>query len=142
MGRRQQQAEEQGEAVKLLLESHITKAALGAIRKLAPKLEAEHLANWRGGAFLRASDAEILVACQEEQRALLTYDQATIPDLLRQWAAEERVHSGVIFADKNTVKPSSPSAVAAALARLAQEFGEADTTNMVLFLRPAQRAPG
>jgi hypothetical protein len=125
--------------VKLLLDCHVAKATLGALRKTAPAIQAEHLAHWRGGAFLRAADAEILTACREEGRAFLTYDQATIPDLLRQWAAEERPHSGVIFADKNTVPPNAPAKVAGAVAQLAEQIGEADSTNLVLFLRPVSR---
>ena len=125
--------------MKLLFDCHVAKAALGALRKSAPAVAAEHLADWRQGAFLRADDAAILAACHGEQRVFVTYDQATIPDLLRHWAAEERDHSGVIFADENTVAPDVPAKVAAALAALAAEIGDGDTRNMVRFLRPARR---
>ena len=125
--------------MKLLFDCHITKAALAALRKTAPGLQAEHLADWRSGAFLRADDATILAACHTERRVFVTFDQATIPDLLRQWAAEERDHSGVVFADENTVAPALPAAVAAAVAALAEEIGDADTRNMVRFLRPARQ---
>lgn len=121
--------------MRLLLDCHISKATLGALRKRKPSLQTEHLANWRGGAFLRADDADILAACQQEGRVLVTFDQRTIPDLLRQWAAEDRSHAGVIFGDEHTVKPNSPASVALALAALADDIGEADTTNLVRFLR-------
>src|SRR5688500_6259991 len=107
---REEQAK--GSEVRLLLDCHITKATLPALRKKVPSLEAQHLALWRGGAFLRSSDEDILAACHQERRALVTFDQRTIPDLLRQWAAEDRPHSGVIFGDQNTVKPNRPGAVA------------------------------
>jgi predicted nuclease of predicted toxin-antitoxin system len=125
--------------VKLLFDCHVAKATLGALRKIAPGIRAEHLSHWRGGAFLRAGDEEILAACHEERRVLLTYDQATIADVLRLWAAEERPHSGVVFADENTVKPNVPAEVASAVAALAREIGNADTTNLVRHLRPASR---
>jgi predicted nuclease of predicted toxin-antitoxin system len=125
--------------VKLLFDCHVAKATLGALRKTAPGIHAEHLSHWRGGAFLRAGDEEILAACHEERRVLLTYDQATIADVLRLWAAEERPHSGVFFADENTVKPNVPAEVASAVAALAREIGNADTTNLVRYLRPASR---
>ena len=67
-----------------------------------------------------------------------TYDQATIVDLLRFWAAEDRPHSGVIFADENTVKPNLPADVASAVAALARQIGNADTTNLIRYLRPAR----
>jgi predicted nuclease of predicted toxin-antitoxin system len=125
--------------VKLLLDCHIAKATVGALRKVAPDIAAEHLAHWRGGAFLRADDDEILAACHEEKRVFLTYDQATVTDLLRRWIAEDRPHSGVVFADENTVKPNIPTGVAAAVAELAGEIGSSDRRNLVLYLRPASR---
>jgi hypothetical protein len=122
--------------VRLLLDCHIAKGAIAALRQRHPSLQAEHLAGWRGGAFLRASDEDILAACHSEQRVFVTFDQRTIPDLLRIWAAEQRAHSGLIFGDKNTVRPDNPGAVAAAIGRLASELGHADTTNLIRFLRP------
>ncbi len=125
--------------MKLLFDCHVAKATVGALRKVAPDIRAEHLAQWRGGAYLRAGDDEILAACHEEKRVFLTYDQATIADLLHQWAAEERPHSGVVFADENTVKPNIPADVAEAVAELVGEIGSSDTKNLVRYLRPASR---
>jgi len=125
--------------MKVLLETHIAKATVGAIAKAAPDIEAQHLARWRDGPMRSASDAELLTACHEEGRVLVTFDLRTIPSLLRQWAAEGRNHSGVIFGDDKTLKPSSPAMLAAALATLVAEIGEADTTNVIRFLtRPDQ----
>jgi len=116
--------------VKLLLDVHVAKATLGALRKAAPQIHAEHIAQWRGGTLLAADDGEILAACHTERRVFLTCDMATIPDLLRRWAAEDRPHSGVVFGDDNTVQPNSPAEVASAVAALAREIGSADTTNL------------
>lgn len=123
--------------MKVLLDVHVAKAAIGALRKAAPGIDAEHISQWRGGAFLRADDEEILAACHTENRVLVTYDMATIPDLLRCWMAEGRPHSGVVFADENTVRPNVPGEVARAVASLAKQHGNADTTNLVRHLRPA-----
>ena len=124
--------------MKVLLDVHVAKATVGALRKIAPDIQAEHIATWRNGVLRRAEDEEILAACQAERRILLTYDLTTIPDLLRRWMAEDRPHSGVIFGDENTVGQNSPSEVASAVAALAREIGGADTTNLVRFLRPAR----
>jgi hypothetical protein len=124
--------------VKLLLDCHITKATLGALRDIAPGIRAELLSDWRRGAFRRADDAEVLMACYEERRAFLTYDLTTVPDLLRRWASEERPHSGVLFADTMAIPPNMPARVAAAVAKLAEEIGDADLENVVLFLRGAR----
>lgn len=122
--------------MKLLFDVHVAKAAVGALRKTAPNIDAEHISQWRGGAFIRSDDAEILAACHTERRTLVTYDMATLPDLLRRWMAEDRPHSGVIFADANTIKPNAPREIAFALAALAKDNGDGDTTNRVWYLRP------
>lgn len=124
--------------MKLLLDVHVAKAALGALRKAAPQIQAEHIAQWRGGALLAADDDEILTACRAEKRVFLTCDLATIPDLLRRWMAEDRPHSGLVFADENTVRPNAPAEVALAVVALAKEIGPVDTTNLVRYLRPAR----
>jgi len=124
--------------VKLLLDSHVKKAVVEALRRRVPRLDAVHLAHWREGALLAAEDDAILAACWEERRLWLTYDQQTVPDLLRQWAAEERPHAGVFFGDRNTVPPNDVRAVAAAVARLVGEIGAGDTTNLVRYLSPAR----
>jgi len=124
--------------VRLLLDAHIAKATVVALRKRLPSAQVEHVAHWRAGAFLKASDQDILSACHEEARVLVTFDQRTIPGLLRQWAAEERAHSGVIFGDKNSVAPDRPGVVAAAICSLAREIGGVATLNMVRFLRRAK----
>jgi len=122
--------------MKLLLDVHVAKAVLGALRKTAPAVQAQHLSQWRHGALLQADDETILAACHTEKQMLLTYDLATIPDLLRRWMAEDRPHSGVIFADEHTLKPNAPAALAAAIADLAREIGSRDTTNLIHHLHP------
>jgi predicted nuclease of predicted toxin-antitoxin system len=125
-------------AVKLLLDVHIAKATAGALRRRLPSVQVEHLAQWRDGGFLRAGDPDILTACAEEGRVFVTFDQRTIPDFLRQWAAQGRDHVGVIFGDKNSVPPDHPGTVAAALALLGNEIGDAPTLNMVRYMRRAR----
>lgn len=135
----QGQGNAQNAAVRLLLDSHITKATLPALKRRAPELAAEHIADWRPSAFIDADDAEILAVCFEEGRVLVTYDQRTVPGLLRAWAKEERSHAGVIFGDRNTVPPDDAGAVAASIMALVAEIGEAQTTNLVRYLRRARR---
>ncbi len=122
--------------MKLLFDVHVAKATIAALQKMAPQIQSVHIASWRDGALVHADDQEILTACRAEKRVLVTYDMATIPDLLKRWASEERSHSGVFFADENTIRPNSPQEVASAVAALAKEIGNANTTNLVRFLRP------
>ena len=122
----------------LLLDCHIPKAALKALRSKAPFLQVEHLADWRAGAFLRASDEDILTACYEERRTFVTFDLRTIPELLRQWAAEDRPPSGVIFVDDKSFRPNSPTFVAS-LANLASEYRSTSMLNIVRFLHAPRK---
>ena len=124
--------------MKLLLDIHISKATVAALQSNFPRIDVAHIADWRGGVFRSADDADILAACFEEERVLVTYDQRTIPSLLRLWATEERPHAGVIFGDANTVAPGNPGAVARALAVLIREMAGCEKTNMVRYLRPAR----
>ncbi len=55
----------------------------------------------------------VVGACLPKRRR-----RQAIPDLLRQWAAKQRPHAGVVFGDRHTVPPNDTGAVAAALARL------------------------
>jgi len=119
--------------VKLLLDVHIKRAAVTALKKRVAAIDVVHLADWRGGAFRNAEDAEILKLCFEENRVLVTYDQRTIPSLLRLWAAEERPHAGVIFGDQQSVPANEPGVFASALVKLLAETGE--MTNVVRYLR-------
>jgi uncharacterized protein DUF5615 len=121
--------------VKLLLDGHIKKAASPALQRLCPGCETAHISDWHGGLLRTSEDEDILVACFEENRVLVTYDQRTIPGLLRRWAAEERSHAGVIFGDNDSVPPSDPGAVAAALSALIKEVTGSDMTNVVRYLR-------
>lgn len=40
--------------MKLLFDVHVAKVAVGALRKIAPQIQAEHIAHWRDGVFPRA----------------------------------------------------------------------------------------
>jgi hypothetical protein len=124
--------------VKLLLDGHIKKATVAALHSRCPSVEVAHLADWRGGMFRTAPDPDILAACFEEGRSFVSYDQRTIPDLLRRWAAEERPHAGVIFGDSNTVPAHDAGSVARALASLLKDASGLDLTNAVLHLRPVR----
>jgi hypothetical protein len=127
--------EAQDAEVKLLLDGHIKKAALAALRRRCPGLDIFHIADWRGGTYRSETDADILAACFEENRTLVTYDQRTIPGLLREWASLERPHAGVIFDDRFSVPPNNPGAVAAALSNLAEDLSDEDMTNVIRYLR-------
>jgi len=121
--------------MKLLLDSHIPAAAIPALRKRHAGLDVQHLAQWRRGDFLGAEDEDILAVCAQEGRIWVTYDLATVPDLLIRFAEEGRDHAGVFLADDATVSPENVGAVAAAISELIDEPGGTDTTNLARFIR-------
>ena len=121
--------------VKLLLDAHIKKAAVVALRRRLPSADVAHLADWRRGAFRAAEDGDILEACFAEKKVFVTYDQRTVPGLLRRWGAEERPHAGVIFGDSESVPANAPGAVASALSALIDELSGTEMTNMIRYLQ-------
>jgi len=125
--------------MRLLLDGHIPRAVGDALCKRYPGLDAQHLAKWRGGDLLASEDADVLLACAEEDRVWVTYDLATVPDLLRRFAEEERDHAGVFLVDDATIPPENIGALATALASLIEEIGEEGTRNIVRFVRRPAR---
>lgn len=121
--------------MKLLLDCHITKAVANTLQRRSRGLDVVHIADWRGGLYRAADDGDVLAACFDEGRILVTYDQQTIPVLLRRWAGEDKAHAGVIFGDANTVPPNRVGVVVSALAALVEELSDSDMTNVVRYLR-------
>jgi Domain of unknown function (DUF5615) len=80
--------------VRLLLDAHVSGPKLG------PRLE-------RNGHDVRAldqelaleglDDDEVLALATSEQRILVTHNVADFPRILREWAAAQRAHAGVIL---------------------------------------------
>jgi hypothetical protein len=129
------ESQAEGEALKLLLDVHIKKAAVAALTRAVSAVDVAHIADWKAGALRTAEDREILSACAEDNRVFVTYDQRTIPGLLRTWAAEERSHAGVILGDDDSVPSNDPGAVAKALKALLAELSDTNMTNVVRHLR-------
>src|SRR5437899_11960873 len=119
--------------MKLLLDSHIPAAVVRALRTRQPGLDVQHLAQWRAGDLLEADDADILAACAKEARVWVTYDLATVPDLLRALAAEEYDHAGVFLVDDATIPAENVGVLVYGISVLIVEIGEVDKTNLVRF---------
>src|SRR5579862_6951274 len=67
---------------------------------------------------------------------LVTYDQRTIPPLLKIWTEEEeRTHGGVVFVDEKTISPADIGGLIWALSRLARKTRKSDWTNRIYCLR-------
>ena len=121
--------------MKLLLDVHIPIAVAHTLRRRVARLDVAHASTWRASSLREAEDEVLLSACAQDRRVFVTYDLATVPDLLNDWAQEGRDHSGVFFGDANSIPPERVGIVAAAIAILIEESGESDMTNVVRFLQ-------
>ena len=99
----------------LLLDHHISPDVVLAARHLQRGMSSEHVQsrNWQ-----TLEDPELLRSARAEGLTLVTYDQATMPDFLRDFAQRGEDHAGVVFVDTKTIRPSDIGGLARALARL------------------------
>ena len=125
--------------MRLLLDSHVPAAVTNALRIRQPGLDVQHLAQWRAGDLLEADDADILRACEREQRVWVTYDLATVPELLTRFASEGQDHAGVFLVDDATIPPEKIGALANAISDLIEEIGDEGTRNLVRFVQRPRR---
>ena len=92
-----------------------------------------------GGRHLEAPDETILAEAVHDGRVLVTYDQRTIPPLLKLWAETGRSHAGVVFVDQLSIRPDDIGGLVRALAELEQRQGAMDWSGRVVFLQRLQR---
>jgi len=121
--------------LKLLLDEHISRDVADGLRRRSRAIEIRSMVEWEDGRFLGQEDHFCLREGAAQRLTLVTYDRRTIPPLLKTWAEEERMHSGVVFVDEKTISPSDIGGLVRALTSLARETRNWDWTNRVYFLR-------
>jgi len=121
--------------LKLLLDEHISPAVAARLRLRHPSLSIVCVAEWEDGEFLGQSDAVCLQEAAAQQLTLVTYDQRTIPSLLKAWGEEGQEHGGVIFVDEKTISPGDIGGQVRALSSLFREAAKWDWSSGVVFLR-------
>jgi hypothetical protein len=117
--------------LRLLLDQHISPDVIVAGRRREPGIQLEHV---RQRLWHALSDPELLRAAHSEHLTLVTYDQATIPEFLRQFARDQEDHAGVIFVDNDTIRQSDIGGLARALTRLWSREKTALWLNRTLYL--------
>jgi hypothetical protein len=117
--------------LRLLLDHHISPDVVPAARRLQRDAALEHV---RDRHWQALRDPELLRLARAEELTLVTYDQASIPDFLRQFGQNEEDHAGVIFVDTFTFRPSDIGGLARALVRLWSREKDADWLNRTCFL--------
>jgi hypothetical protein len=81
-----------------------------------------------------ASDHEILEECAKSGFTLVTFDLATIPALLQQWADAGRSHSGMILIDERTMATSDFGAIIESLLAIVRQTSRDSWIDRVLYL--------
>jgi hypothetical protein len=120
--------------IKLLLDSHVPVGVAGALRRLRPGTDAQHVSIWKEAAYINASDDVLLEACWQDSRALVSKDRATLPGWIALRVAEGKDHAGILFYDLERFKTRQIGALAKAIA-VALDQTEGKLANRWITLR-------
>ena len=121
----------------LLLDEQISPVVAAQIMERCPGSRARSVYHYRQGAMTSAPDASVLRAAAEDELALVTYDQKTIPPLLVEWGNAGISHAGIIFVDERTIASADFGGLVNALVHLWDREHATDWRNRTVFLRPA-----
>jgi len=120
-----------------LTDEHISHVVAEQARLKRADIRIESLLQWRDGALRNTDDALVLAAAREEGLTLVTYDQKTIPPVLLELAGNGGHHSGVVFADCNSIPSDNIGRLVQALFAFYDQYHRLDWTDIVMFLSPA-----
>jgi hypothetical protein len=129
----------QPEVLHLLLDEHISHVIADQLTAHRPDIAVMSLRDWEKGVHLEADDDVLLGRAYEQRLTLVTYDQQTIPPLIKAWADEGRSHAGIVFVDGRTIPSYDFGGLIRALSRLWDEQASLDWTDRVVYLRPTLR---
>jgi hypothetical protein len=121
----------------LLTDEHISHVVAEQVRLKRGDIRIESMLAWRQGALRNTPDDLVLAAAQEDGLTLITYDQKTIPPILVDLAACGGHHTGVVFADRNTIPSGNIGRLVQAVIGLYDRYQDLDWTDVVMFLSPA-----
>jgi hypothetical protein len=119
-----------------LTDAHISPHVAKQVRAKQPEILIHCLRDWRGGAFLHATDEAILAAALEENLSFVTYDQRTIAPLATQWLTGGRDQAGIIFIDVKRIPQEDIGGKVRALLSLWERAQSLDWTNAISYLKP------
>ena len=121
--------------LQFLLDEHISPAVAREAAAKCRGMKILAFKHWRFGCLMGTADRLFLPEAKLDGLTLVTYDQKTIPPLLKEWAEQGIDHGGVIFVDTKTIAPNDFGALVAALREVWTSERRADWTNRVVFLR-------
>jgi hypothetical protein len=122
--------------LRFLLDEHISQRVARQLTLTRPDIAIVSVHDWEGGAYLEALDDALLAAARQHGLTLVTYDQSTIPDLLKEWGEQGISHSGIIFVDDRTVARHDFGGLIRALCKVYDMLGSVDWTDRSIYLTP------
>ncbi len=120
--------------LQLLLDEHISPEVVVGFRRLHPGATMDSVLLWEAGRLAGLEDAIVLTQAFADKWTLVTYDQATIIPLLKEWAEQGISHGGVIFIDNHTTAQNDLGGIIRALGQLWEKERNKDWTNQVVYL--------
>ncbi len=123
-------------ALRLLLDENVSPVVAAQIGRKRPDIPVLSLHSWRDGAFLSASDEEVVSAAYAEGLTLVTYDTQILSDL-RSRFDQEIPFAGLIFVDDGSIAGNDFGALVRSLIYLWDREQAADWQNRLVFLKGA-----
>ena len=120
--------------MKILLDEHLPPEFVNVVAHLDSGIPVVSIHHWRDGAFKRRDDALILRAAFEEKLTLFTFDLATIPTILQDFATEGVDHAGVLFVSTKRTAQNAYGLLASCLVDYWRREGDKDWTNRMAYL--------
>jgi hypothetical protein len=124
--------------LRFLTDEHISPIIAREARRKCPGMLIVPIHEWRDGGFLGAEDAVFLPEVSKEGFTFVSYDQRTIPPLLKIWAETGVNHAGFVFVDEKTIAPQDFGRLVNSLCRLWHSEKHASWENRVVYLVSAE----
>jgi hypothetical protein len=121
-------------ALNLLLDEQISPVIAEQVMRHRPGRSVQSVHRWGDGAFLGASDRELLHACSDQGLTLVTYDLKTVPIALSEFGAKGLLHGGAVLIDNRSVPNNAFGPLTRSIVRFLDAFGDSDGRGCVYFL--------
>ena len=120
--------------LKLLLDEHLSPLIAQQFRVKWPQGQIESVVSWQAGRFAGVPDDPLLVEAHTRGWTLVTYDQATIVPLLKDWGEQGIEHGGVVLVDDRTIAANDIGGLVRSLGTIWNTERNRDWTNAVIYL--------
>jgi hypothetical protein len=120
-----------------LLDEHLSPRIAKQFQVKCPAGRISSVLEWQGARLSGVRDEVLLTHAHQHKLTLVTYDQATIIPLLRDWAEQGIAHSGVIFIDDQTIAQGNFGGIVRALVELWEAEKNSRWRDRVIYLTRA-----